>query len=140
MGRNVILIVFLTLSSIIGLAQFKVRPIQLGISPGISTNGIKGGEYFNHFSLNLFSSYAAGTLGFSGSLFSNFNLHNSLGLQISGITNIVGGNRYVGMNKSEIRKLKKLERSLFEADFSGLQLTGIANILTKQEIVKLEYN
>jgi len=130
MGRNAILIILFLTNSIIGLAQFKIRPIQLGISPGISTNGVNGGEYFNHISLNLFSSYSAGTLGFSGSLFSNFNLHNSLGLQLSGITNIIGGNRFVGMNKSEIRKLKKDDRSLFEADFYGLQLTGIANIVT----------
>ena len=130
MGRKWFLIFTFALFSIVGLAQFKVRPLQLGISPGISTNGINGGEYFNHVSLNLLSSYAAGTLGFSGSLFSNFNLHNSQGLQISSITNIVGGNRFVGMTKSEIKKLHREERSMFEADFSGLQLTGVANIVT----------
>ena len=130
MGRKSFLIILFTLFSIVGLAQFKVRPIQLGISPGISTNGIDGGEYFNNISINLLSSYSAGTLGLSASLFSNFNLHNSFGLQVSGITNIVGGNRFVGMTKSEIRKLKKEERMMFEADFKGLQITGIGNVIT----------
>ena len=110
--------------------QTNTRLIEIGFVPGISTNGIKSGEITNHFSLGLFSTYSSAILGVNISGFSNYTLHNSYGFQFSGIANIVGGNRFVGMTKTEKRKLLKENRTLHEASFTGFQLSGVGNLTT----------
>ncbi|HEY0743819.1 MAG TPA: hypothetical protein VGD40_20280 [Chryseosolibacter sp.] len=100
------------------------RTIQVSLIPGISTNGIESGSYYNKFSLNLFSGVSAGNHHFELGLISNLNLKRTTGIQIAGIGNAVGPNAYVNLTLSEERELIHAD---IECNFTGIQLSGFVN-------------
>nr|AIA10726.1 unknown Function [uncultured bacterium]AIA10891.1 unknown Function [uncultured bacterium] len=57
---------------------------------------------------------------------SNLNVLETHGLQFAGVANITGGNAYAGLQWKEIDKKK---REGFEANLSGAQFSGLANIV-----------
>lgn len=103
-----------------------VRPFQLSLTPGISTNGLHAGGFTNKLSINLSSGYSDGTGVFELGVISNLNVTYTQGLQIAGLVNVTGGDAYAQMSFKEIdRKVK----SGFEANMVGAQFAGLANVV-----------
>ncbi|GAB3249261.1 hypothetical protein GCM10027347_06240 [Larkinella harenae] len=116
--------------------RYSQRPVQIGIIPPLSTNGISNSVISNRFSLNLFGGYAAALDGveFSGwfSLEKDYvkgaqfsGILNGVGnevdgAQFAGITNIVGGPLY-GAQFSGIT-------NVVAQHVKGVQAAGIANV------------
>ncbi len=103
---------------------YKKSTIQLGLFPGISTNGLDPGEYENLFSFNLFTGYGYSTRYFELNGLSGFNTASSSGIHISGIANFIGGNEMVGLTEKEKRKQR---RNGYETNLTGFQLAGVLN-------------
>jgi hypothetical protein len=111
------------------LAQQKTnftRLIQLSFTPGISTNGMHSGGYSNFFSFNLTSGYSSANYILEAGVISNLNERETRGLQLAGVANVTGGNVFAGMPKKEI---DKTIREGFEANLSGAQFSGMANVV-----------
>lgn len=103
-----------------------IRIFQLSLTPGISTNGMHTGGYSNYFSLNLTSGYSSANYLLEIGLVSNLNITETRGLQLAGIANLTGANAFAGLDLKEIDKKK---REGFEANLTGAQLSGAANIV-----------
>jgi hypothetical protein len=102
------------------------KVFQLSLAPGISTNGLHPGGYANYFSLNLTSGYSSANHLFEAGLISNLNENRTRGLQFAGIANVTGGNSFAGM---QLKEIDKTIREGFEANLSGAQFSGVANIV-----------
>lgn len=100
------------------------RTFQVSLLPGISTNGIASGSYYNKFSLNLFGGLSAGNHNLEVGVISNVNLKKSTGIQIAGIGNVVGANAFANLTLSEERAMVHDD---FECNFKGIQLAGFLN-------------
>jgi hypothetical protein len=105
------------------LREYK-RTFQLSLIPGISTNGIESGSYYNKFSINLFSGLSAGNHHLEIGLISNLSLKKSTGIQLAGIGNVIGANAFVNLTLSEERELIHND---FECNFTGIQFSGLIN-------------
>ena len=103
---------------------YKKSTIQLGLFPGISTNGIDPGEYENLFSFNLFTGYGYSTRYFEFNGLSGFNTASASGIHISGIANFIGGNEMVGLTEKEKRRQR---RKGYETNLTGFQISGFLN-------------
>ena len=99
---------------------------QFSLAPAVGTNGLHPGGYTNYFSLNLTSGYSAANLLFEAALISNLNTNETRGLQFAGIANVTGANAFQRMDDKNI---EKKVREGFEANLSGAQISGIANIV-----------
>ncbi|HEY0652041.1 MAG TPA: hypothetical protein VGD65_02895 [Chryseosolibacter sp.] len=100
------------------------RTFQVSLLPGISSNGIASGSYYNKFSLNIFGGLSAGNHHAELGLISNVNLKKTTGIQIAGIGNVVGANAFVNLTLSEERAMIHDD---FECNFKGIQLAGLIN-------------
>lgn len=70
---------------------FTVRPYQMSLLPGVSTNGRLNSQVINNFSFNIIGSYSGGVDGLEiGGLF-NIDKKDVQYAQIAGALNIVGG-------------------------------------------------
>lgn len=101
------------------------RTFQFSIFPGISTNGVSSGSYYNSFSFNLFGGLSAGNRVLEIGLFTNNNMKSTTGIQIAGLANIVGANAFVNLSQSEERSLINTED--FEVNRKGIQVAGLLN-------------
>ena len=101
------------------------RTFQFSIFPGISTNGISSGSYYNSFSLNLFGGLSAGNRILEIGLLTNNNMKTTTGIQIAGLANIVGTNSFLNLSLSEERTLINSED--FEVNRKGIQVAGLLN-------------
>ncbi len=111
------------------LAQSKNKPIkifQFSLTPALGTNGLHPGSYSNYFSLNLTSGLSSANYMIEIGGVSNLNVNETRGLQFAGIANITGGNAFAGMQMKEV---DKKSREGFEANLSGGQFSGLANIV-----------
>ncbi len=95
--------------------------------PGISSNGIQSGWYYNKVSINLLAGISAGSQRFEIAGISNLSLRESSGLQISGFANIVGSNTYLNLSQAQERAVRKELNML--AHFHGIQLTSGVNLV-----------
>lgn len=135
--RRCVLCGLLTLLSISVFAQVKEnlryrnKKFQFSIFPGVGTNGLESGHYFNHFSLNLTSNVSAGSYYLDLSLISSMSLRSVSGLQVSGLANIVGGNSYVNLTRWEERELRRSEDA---PKLQGIQLAGVLNFVRDDAI------
>jgi hypothetical protein len=102
------------------------RLFQASLTPGINTNGLHPGGFSNYFSLNLTSGYSARTYLLEIGIISNLNVEETRGLQFAGIANVTGGNMFAGM---QLREIDKKKREGAEANLSGAQFSGLANIV-----------
>jgi hypothetical protein len=100
------------------------RAFQLGIFPGISTNGISSGSYVNDLSINLLGGLSAGNRILELGLVSNSVLNSVTGIQIAGLANIIGANTFLNLTLSEQRAL---EHADFESNQHGIQVAGFLN-------------
>ena len=97
---------------------------QLSLFPGISTNGISSGFYYNQYSLNLFGGLTAGNRNFEIGLITNSHFKSSTGIQLAGFANIIGANAFVNLTQSEERALI---HDGFEVNNKGIQIAGMVN-------------
>ncbi len=112
-----------------GQVKKKIREFnngfQLSLFPGISTNGIHSGSYFNKFSLNLFGGLSAGNKILEVGGITNVNIKRATGIQIAGLANIIGTNAFLNLSESEERTL--IIKDDFESNNKGIQLAGFLN-------------
>lgn len=101
------------------------KTFQLSIFPGISTNGVSSGSYYNMISLNLFGGLSAGSRLLEVGLITNSNIRSSNGIQLAGLANVVGANAFVNLSQSEERSL--INKEEFEVNMKGIQVAGILN-------------
>lgn len=109
------------------LSQSKIytwRAINLGIAPGLSTNGIHPKNFANKISINLFAGYSAALSGVELSGISSFHSYSSSGIQISGIANTVGGNR------KDLKEYTESDLSNLTSNYHGMQISGAVNTVT----------
>ncbi len=107
--------------------RYRDKDLQLGLVPGISSNGIHSGWYFNKFSLNIFAGISAGSQYLEIGGISNLSLRYSSGIQIAGIANVVGSNAFLNLTPREERDLIVEEE--FQSFFTGIQLAGGINFV-----------
>lgn len=100
------------------------RMFQVSLFPGISTNGVFSGAYYNTFSLNIFGGASAGNRLLEVGLISNTNFKKTNGIQLAGLGNVIGANAFLNLTLSEERALIHGD---FECNFQGIQFAGILN-------------
>lgn len=101
------------------------KGFQVSLFPGISTNGIGSGSYYNNYSFNLFGGLSAGNHILEIGLITNANMKTTTGIQIAGLANIVGTNAFINLTLSEERTLINSED--FEVNRKGIQVAGFLN-------------
>jgi len=101
------------------------RGFQMSMFPGISTNGIYSGSYYNLFSLNLFGGLSAGTRFLEVGLISNSTTRGNTGIQMAGLANVVGANAFMNLSQSEEHEL--INEEGFESNQKGIQVAGLLN-------------
>lgn len=106
--------------------RYRNKAFQFSLFPGIGTNGLESGHYFNHVSINLTSNVSAGSYYLDLSLISSMSLRSVSGLQISGLANVVGGNSYVNLTKWEEQEIR---RSKDAPKLQGIQVSGFMNFV-----------
>jgi len=98
---------------------FATRPVQLSLTPGLSTHGMFSTQVVNKGSLNLVGGYTAGVNGVEiGGIF-NINRLDAKYFQAAGIFNLVGGN-FEGMQVAGVYNLAL-------DTVKGIQLGGFLN-------------
>jgi hypothetical protein len=100
------------------------RTFQFSLFPGISTNGIYSGSYFNRYSLNLFGGLSAGNHIIEISPITNVNVKSSTGIHLAGLANIIGANAFINLSMAEEWELIKGD---FESNGKGIQVAGLLN-------------
>jgi len=105
--------------------RFKDKDIQVSLFPGISSNGLYSGNYYNKFSMNIFGGVSAGNTILEIGGLSNLSLINSSGIQIAGMVNVVGSNTFLNLT---VREERDLIKDGFRSDFEGIQLAGLINV------------
>ncbi len=111
--------------------RYQDKPLQLSLFPGIGTNGLESGHYFNNISINLTSGISAGSYYLDLSLISSMSLRSVSGLQLSGLANIVGGNSYINLTKWEEREIRKSKDA---PKLQGIQISGFMNFVRTNAI------
>jgi hypothetical protein len=125
MIRITIILVFYSLVSIgQGRSPFKKKVLQLGLVPGLSTNGIHPGRYDNSFSINVLTGYGHTTKYFELNGIAGFNTASSSGIHISSLANFIGGNGQVGLSEKEKNQELKMG---YETNLTGFQISGLIN-------------
>ena len=122
-------LLFILALPVSSFAQWKkdfIKPFQFSLAPGVGTNGMHPGGYSNYFSVNITSGYSAASYAVEIAGISNLNIMETRGLQFAGIANVTGGNAFERLQEKEI---EKLIREGFEANLSGVQISGITNIV-----------
>ena len=97
---------------------------QFSLFPGISTNGIESGSYFNKFSFNLFGGLSRGNRIVELSPFSNTTIRSVTGIQLAGLANIVGANAFLNTTVSDEFELRHED---YESNDKGIQFAGLLN-------------
>lgn len=100
------------------------RTFQFSLFPGISTNGIYSGSYFNDYSFNLFGGLSAGNHILEISPITNVNMKSSTGIHLAGLANIIGANAFINLSMAEEWELIKGD---FESNGKGIQVAGFLN-------------
>lgn len=106
--------------------RYRDKPFQFSLFPGIGTHGLESGHYFNDVSINLTSGVSAGSYYLDLSLISSMSLRSVSGFQISGLSNIVGGNSYVNLTQWEEREVRKSKDA---PKLQGIQISGFMNFV-----------
>lgn len=106
---------------------FVRKGFQLSFVPGVSTNGLQGGMYFNKFSINILSGLSAGNTVFEVGTISNGSIFGSSGIQVAGIANITGINNV--LSEPDERQLSRKELQ-FTPSFHGIQVAGLLNYVS----------
>ena len=100
------------------------RTFQFSLFPGISTNGIESGFYYNNYSFNLFGGLSAGNRVVEVGLISNVNMQRATGIQLAGFANVIGTNAFLNLTLWEERSLISDD---YESSNKGIQIAGLLN-------------
>ncbi len=120
------------------------RPIQLALTPGLSTNGFLSGQFTNKVSINIIAGYSHAIEGveFGGAL--NMSRSYVQGVQMSGGVNINGelthGVQFAGISNITLSDLKGWQAAGFsnQADqASGVQMGGAMNFSKNMKGVQI---
>lgn len=114
---------------------FAESPVQMSLTPGLSTQGVFSSQMINNFSLNLLGGYTAGVEGLELAGLFNMNQRMVTGMQAAGLFNLVGGgvtgfqaagifnNVYDSLSGFQVAGLVNLVGN----DLDGAQLGGLVN-------------
>ncbi|WP_276484929.1 STN and carboxypeptidase regulatory-like domain-containing protein [Paraflavitalea pollutisoli] len=114
---------------------FTVRPYQLSLLPGLSTNGRLNSQVINNVSINVWGGYSGGVNGVElGGLF-NIDNKSVRWAQAAGIFNVVGGMvegaQLAGISNTVLDSVHGVQAAgisnFTKRNFSGAQLGGIYN-------------
>lgn len=114
---------------------FTEKPFQLGVIPGVSSQGKLSSQVINNFSFNLFGGYTGGVNGMEiGGLF-NLNRKDVRYLQVAGLFNVAGGSvsglQIGGVHNNVLKKYAGLQAggvsNYVKGKMAGLQLAGVYN-------------
>src|SRR5260221_7438875 len=100
------------------------RHFQFSLFPGISTNGIQSGSYYNNYSINLFGGLSRGNRILELSLLYNATIRNTTGIQLAGLANVVGANALINLTAAEESAILHEE---YESNDKGIQIAGFLN-------------
>ena len=107
----------------IRIQEYK-RHFQFSLFPGISTNGIQSGSYYNNFSINLFGGLSRGNRIVELSPVSNATIRSTTGIQLAGLANVVGANALINMTAAEESAILHED---YESNDKGIQIAGLLN-------------
>lgn len=120
------------------------NPFQISLTPGLSSQGMLGGQLVNRFSLNVLGGRTAGVDGIEVAGIFNVNQADVRHLQAAGLLNIVGGNvsgfQVAGAGNNVENKVTGTQvGGLFNhAEYvRGVQLAGIINVAGKVDGVQI---
>lgn len=105
---------------------FVMRPYQLSLLPGLSTNGPLNSQVINHVSLNIWGGYAGGVKGVELAGWFNIDKKDVRWLQAAGWFNIVGG-------QVDGVQLAGIHNTVLDS-VTGVQAAGISNFVKRQFI------
>ncbi len=114
---------------------FVVRPYQVSLVPGMSTNGKLNSQVTNNFSFNVLGGYSGGVDGFElGGAF-NIDKKDVHYVQIAGLLNVVGGSargvQIAGLHNAVLDSVSGLQvggiGNFVKRDMTGWQFSGIYN-------------
>ncbi|QNL48615.1 carboxypeptidase-like regulatory domain-containing protein [Olivibacter sp. SDN3] len=114
---------------------FAYTPVQLSLTPGLSSHGMMSSQVINKFSANLIGGYSAGVDGVEiAGVFNLDRLHVQY-VQAAGVLNMVGGGlsgvQLSGVYNTVMDTLKGVQAAgvfnLVGKNASGVQLAGVAN-------------
>jgi hypothetical protein len=114
---------------------FTERPVQVSLTPGLSTHGRLSPQVINNFSLNVFGGYNGGVDGVElGGLF-NIDKKDVTFFQAGGLFNIVGGAvtgvQLGGINNTVLDSVRGFQATGINnhvtGSFTGAQVAGIYN-------------
>lgn len=120
------------------------RPIQLALTPGLSTNGFLGGQFTNKVSINVLAGYSHAVEGveIGGAL--NMSKSYVQGVQLAGAVNINGeltnGVQFAGMSNVTLSDLKGWQAGGFSnhvKQASGVQTAGGFNFSQNMKGVQI---
>ncbi|SHM56073.1 hypothetical protein SAMN04488057_102147 [Cyclobacterium lianum] len=114
---------------------FAESPVQISLTPGLSTQGIFSSQMINNFSLNLLGGYTAGVEGIEAAGLFNLNQRMVSGMQTAGLFNLVGGGvsgfQAAGIFNNVYGRLSGFQVAglvnLLGADLDGAQVAGLIN-------------
>ncbi len=123
---------------------FTYNPFQVSLTPGLSSQGMLGGQMVNRLSLNVLGGRTAGVDGMEVAGVFNVNQSDVRYLQVAGLLNIVGrdvsGFQLAGVGNNVLNNAMGMQVSgLFNsaADVRGVQLSGILNVAHKVDGVQI---
>lgn len=105
---------------------FTVRPYQLSLLPGLSTNGRLNSQVINNVSVNALGGYSGGVNGVELAGWFNINNKDVRWVQAAGLVNIVGGQ----VDGIQLAGISNTVRD----SVTGFQAAGISNFVGRQFI------
>lgn len=114
---------------------FVVRPYQLSLLPGLSTNGRLNSQVINNVSVNIWGGYSGGVNGVELAGWFNIDNRDVRWVQAAGWFNVVGGKvqgvQLAGIHNSVMDSVNGLQAAgitnFVRRGFTGYQLSGIYN-------------
>jgi len=114
---------------------FAYTPVQVSLTPGLSSHGVMSSQVVNKFSYNLLGGYSAGVDGVEFAGLFNIDRFNVRYIQAAGLINMVGGKmsgiQLAGIHNTVLDSLRGIQASgifnLVRKQVDGVQLAGIAN-------------
>ncbi|WP_374163324.1 hypothetical protein [Arcticibacter sp. MXS-1] len=112
-------------------------PVQVSITPGLSSHGLLSGQVMNKVSLNVFGGYTAGVEGVEAGGFFNINKKSVKAAQAAGFFNLVGqsvsGVQAAGLFNGVLGRVDGVQASglanIVGSDVVGVQAAGLANMV-----------
>ncbi|GAA4794155.1 hypothetical protein GCM10023231_23140 [Olivibacter ginsenosidimutans] len=114
---------------------FAYMPVQISLTPGLSSHGMMSGQVVNKFSANLIGGYTAGVNGVEVAGIFNMDRYHVQYVQAAGAINVVGSNlsgvQLAGIYNKVLDSLKGVQAAglfnLVKQEAKGVQLAGFAN-------------